>query len=221
MGAKPLGCRRQFHRRAKEYRPMKMTDPTILICGSGRCGSTLLMTMLNAAGIPCVGEQPDFECLDTVQLAKVDYEVFERRITGKAVKLLDPHLLPLRAMPDAHVIWLKRNTVQQARSMMKLAAQVVGRGAVDDSRRGRRAMSQNLRTESKRIPPLLSKHVQPKTMSVMDFETIIEHPSAFARALCDYLGIPKEKAADMARCVVDRETDCLPYMLETSLVMRR
>lgn len=198
-----------------------MTAPTILICGSGRCGSTLLMTMLDIAGIPCVGERPDFECLDTVQLAKTDYDVFERRITGKAVKLIDPHLLPLRPMPEAHVIWLKRNPVQQARSMMKLAAEFVGRSAIDDSRRGRRAMTKNLRTEAKRVPDLLSRYVQPKTMSAVDFETIIQNPGPFARALCDYVGISQEKASAMARCVVDRETDCLPYMLETSLVMRR
>jgi hypothetical protein len=35
--------------------------PYVIVAGFGRCGSSLTMTMLHAAGIPCIGTPPDFE----------------------------------------------------------------------------------------------------------------------------------------------------------------
>jgi hypothetical protein len=38
-----------------------MSAPVIVVAGLGRCGTSLVMQMLAAAGLPCVGSFPDFE----------------------------------------------------------------------------------------------------------------------------------------------------------------
>ena len=99
--------------------------PTIGVCGFGRCGSTMLMQMLAAGGIPMApgsdpasGELPldAFEALRHGDPAD---------IAGTAVKLLD---LPLRSpLPTAaawRFVWLDRDPVEQARSHIKLLALV-------------------------------------------------------------------------------------------------
>ena len=35
--------------------------PALLVAGLGRCGTSLMMQMLAAAGLPCVGEFPAYE----------------------------------------------------------------------------------------------------------------------------------------------------------------
>lgn len=40
----------------------EMSDkPTIFVSGLGRCGSSMTMQMLDAAGIPCIGDYPAYE----------------------------------------------------------------------------------------------------------------------------------------------------------------
>lgn len=36
-------------------------DTLILVCGFGRCGSSLVMQMLDVGGLPVVGSFPDYE----------------------------------------------------------------------------------------------------------------------------------------------------------------
>ena len=38
-----------------------MKRPTVFVCGHGRCGSSMVMQMLDAGGFPCFGEYPAYE----------------------------------------------------------------------------------------------------------------------------------------------------------------
>lgn len=190
-------------------------NSTIIIAGSGRCGTSVVMQMLHAAGVPCIGTWPDFECLDTVGLLHDDPDGFKRAVEGKAVKILDPHRYRLPDFGDATCIWLKRNPTEQAKSVLKLLHTGFS-SRVENNRKSRRAITQNLRLEQRIVPRLLRKCVG--RMSTIDFEMIIREPSAFAAVLCEYLGLDPEKAPLMARQVLKREPNCLPYMLEEALV---
>lgn len=96
-------------------------DPkVIIVAGLGRCGTSLTMQMLQAGGIPCVGEYPAFEDQRT-DITALDYRwLGEQR--GRAVKLLDPHrgAHSLRTI-YATVIWLDRDPTEQAKSQIKMS----------------------------------------------------------------------------------------------------
>jgi hypothetical protein len=99
-----------------------------LVCGFGRCGSSLTMQMLAAGGMPVLGEHPAYEvsgALATAPSGNRLQAAFLERCEGQALKLLDPHrfLLPRR---DYRVLWLSRDYHEQARSQAKFAHLMFG-----------------------------------------------------------------------------------------------
>ena len=54
-----------------------LSDTILLICGHGRCGSSLVMQMLAAGGVKCAGKYPDFEP-DEVIPARFSAVIFVR-----------------------------------------------------------------------------------------------------------------------------------------------
>lgn len=100
---------------------MTIPSPTIGVCGFGRCGSTMVMAMLDAGGVkPVAGsaplsyELPGLEALEGCDLA------------GKTVKLLDG--IQYYDLPEAtwRFIWLDRDVKQQAKSFVKFGSAVLG-----------------------------------------------------------------------------------------------
>ena len=95
-----------------------MTGPVVVVTGFGRCGSTMLMTMLRAGGIPFApGAHPR-----TTEHPGLAAGLAAAQ-PGHVVKLLDPTqpewILPLAASGWVF-LWLDRDLVQQARSWAKL-----------------------------------------------------------------------------------------------------
>lgn len=95
--------------------------PAVAVCGFPRSGSTMMMTMLHAGGIPpadgtdTVGyELPDIDGLTQLTAGQVDQ---------RAVKLLDTPLYApiLETLPDTpwSFIWMDRNPVDQTLSQLK------------------------------------------------------------------------------------------------------
>lgn len=101
-----------------------MSDHVILVCGFGRCGSSLVMQMLDAGGVPTIGEYPAFED-DRTGLDRDPQWIAAQ--CGKALKLLDPHYPDGRLIPGNYkIIWLDRDHKQQARSQAKFARLLMG-----------------------------------------------------------------------------------------------
>lgn len=81
----------------------------VLVCGLGRCGTSLLMQMAHAGGWPTCGTPPAFED-NEIGVVPANAMVF--------LKWLDPH----RYKPPpatAKVVFLTRDHKQQARSSVK------------------------------------------------------------------------------------------------------
>ena len=99
------------------------TPVAVGVCGFGRCGSTMVMEMLAAGGIPTVaGAHPRSHEL-TVD---APHPLTADLLDGHAVKLLDQILHPVG--PDTLVtrrdvgwrfVWLDRNPREQSRSHLK------------------------------------------------------------------------------------------------------
>lgn len=180
-----------------------VSKPVVIVAGLGRCGTSLVMQMLDAAGIPCVGRFPAFE--------EDDPWVG----TGRAVKWLDPHRRPLRVAIGSRYrcIWLSRDPVEQARSQLKWFSPEMLTVGVDEATR---VLAESLRDESvdalRRLP-------LPRLMTT--FEAIIGRPRASAARIADFLGRPFAPldVDAMAARVIPRGPECQPDLsIEATLV---
>src|SRR5271163_1780808 len=91
--------------------------PPVVVTGFGRCGSSLVMQMLHAAGFPVTGEYPSFEC--------EEYHFGGVAPPAGASKILN---LDCEAPPGGPYrwIWLDRNPAQQVKSQAKLLRELGG-----------------------------------------------------------------------------------------------
>lgn len=99
-------------------------SPPLVVAGLPRCGSSLVMSMLAAGGLDCVGAPPGYEDSSIVHGRPIDPQIYWG-LGGWAIKVLDPHRnrLPTPSYQrDPHVvIWLDRNPIEQVKSQVKFA----------------------------------------------------------------------------------------------------
>ncbi len=183
-----------------------MPDIPLLVCGLGRCGTSLCMSMLEAGGVPVCGKYPAYEddCILRDQISAGEILFL---YAGKAVKWLDPKLHPrdhLQGM--AAIIWLSRDPKEQAKSQLKM----MGQGP---NRTMRRGMAKNIARDTQAILPRLMAR---NDGLQIDFAGIIHHPEHAARIIGNF-ALPFcpsgvfDYAAAAAR-VIPRSARCAPDM---------
>lgn len=189
---------------------------TMLICGFGRCGSSLAMQMLAAGGMPTTGLYPGFED-EAVMATMKARAAFYRANAGRAIKVLDPHLYPIPGGLEYRAVWLDREPREQAKSIVKWAGAMLGHGV--HAPRGRaKAIERGLqRDRAKAIDQVKSVT---RDILFLTFEQLVEGPASAAKALAVHAGVPMDEAA-MAKVVRTRGTDCLGYLLESELLEDR
>lgn len=191
-----------------------MTDRIIIVAGLGRCGSSLVMQMLAAAGVPTIGTYPDFE--DDLNMQLPDLEAQREmalRAPGHAMKLLDPHLHAPPVGYDYRTIFLTRHPVEQAKSMLKLVGE-------RNNRNARRAMEVSVRRDTCTARDAVTR-IGSGQFYNMPFEHLIHDPTGAAEGIARYLHRYRDEPLDveaMARCVRRRPATCLPYLLELELL---
>jgi hypothetical protein len=195
-----------------------MSAPYVIaVSGFGRCGSSLVMQMLAAAGVPTTGLPPSYEPdeLRTLDRAALRRWLGERR--GHAVKFLDPHRFTPPTNIAYRTIWLRRDRWQQARShikfaeLMRLTDESLGVGATH-----RFAMSYE------RDEPLALAIWRQRADAILEltFERLIDAPAAAASYLCGALRLEATDARlkAMAAVVRPRSPECYPGLLEVDLL---
>lgn len=179
-------------------------QPVILVAGLGRCGTTMTMHMLAAAGVPCVGGAPSYE-VEEVNHHTPDAAWLAAQ-GGKALKLLDPHhCRPLPRLP-ALVVWLDRDAMEQARSQAKFAHLVAG---FPRANRGQvRRMADGLRNERHLGVMAVASHLQLR----LTFEGVLADPMLAALRIAGFLRpeFGELDATAMARVVRPRSPACAP-----------
>jgi hypothetical protein len=181
-----------------------MSNPWIAVAGLARCGTTLTMNMLHAAGIPCIGCAPAFE------VAEINHRAVSRdflnRYPGHAFKHLDPHLAPLPRELPLLVIWLDRDPKEQAKSQAKFVTVLMG--LPTPTRAHIRRMAQGLKRER----PVALAQYNGCPRLVLQFEEVLKEPrtaalqiAAFLRAYWGLLDIDR-----MAAQVRSRTPECQP-----------
>jgi len=183
--------------------------PITLVCGFGRCGSSMVMQMLRAGGMPVTGEWPDFETILGIANGSVS-ALEDSYNAGRATKILEPHKVAPKLRPGGYrSIWLDRDVEQQAKSLMKLLE-------VGENRRNRRALSRSLLIDRaqalkalNRLGPVLE----------LRFEDILLLPRASALAMAEFCELPESAIDAMAAAVRPRSPMCaMGRDLEADLV---
>lgn len=193
-----------------------MGDPVLLVAGLGRCGTSLVMQMLDAAGVPVAGQSPAYEDIP-VSVRFVDLDWLDRQ-RGRAVKWIDPVNAKIVNPEDwrYRVIFLSRDAQQQALSQMKL----LGLSGDRALRRIWRAKIERDRTRALRIVDrLCGAH---GTLHLR-FEDLITHPVSSADRIarfCDAHGFPFGNTFCAAGKVLPRHPACAPDMRIDLALMR-
>lgn len=196
---------------------MTAQPPLIIVSGLGRCGSSLVMQMLAAAGVPHVGTFPDFEDM-AVNPPAVTRAVLEA-LEPCALKVLDPHRAgPIFAGLNAVVVWLDRDRIEQAASQIKLARFArTGEVPPRATRREVRAMASVLDSDRTKSRAVLS----PLQSIRISYENLIHEPLLIAHWLADRLaevGYSLDPEV-MAACVHKSTAVCAPGLgMEAALV---
>lgn len=192
-----------------------MTGRTIIVAGLGRCGTSLVMRMLDAAGVSTIGDRPDWECMATQMQLEDDPAGWAVAIRGRAVKLLDAHRYEIPQLGDFDLIWLYRDEREQAKSGLKLASAMFS--TIKPDRKQARAWAAGLRRDAPRAVKALEAAGPPRTLALR-FEHILGDPFMSALKICRFLGLENADPREMASQVISRGPECLPYLLELSLV---
>lgn len=172
--------------------------PTIVVAGFGRCGSSLVMQMLHAGGVPCAGRYPAFECPETSVEVTPEFIAVN---AGRAVKILDPQRVGIPG--NVRIIWLDRDTREQAKSHAKFARLMFGAHYDREQRRRLEgALALDRRDVMRRFgPPLWAGAPQRPPMMASSFESILQWPRGEAMRIFSFIGMPLdiERAASIVR----------------------
>jgi hypothetical protein len=179
------------------------------VCGFGRCGSSMVMRMLDVGGVPPVAgsaarsyELPSPE--STTALGPAELE-------GRAVKLLDMVLYPELAFPQADrwkFVWMSRDHTQQARSQVKLLRTLGDLPSMTSPSHAVRGFAASYARDQQRAIELLALR---GPVWVDTYEAAIREPLAFADRLARFLSPTFDLDAESAAQVVhDRRPYCAP-----------
>lgn len=184
------------------------TSQITIVCGFGRCGTSLVMQMLDAGGMPVHDSWPAYE--DTE--AHGSNRTLMDTLPGKAVKMLDHQLSSLTGAHAYDFIWLDRDEREQAKSALKLMATFgypVDAGAV-------KTMARSYAKDRPRTLARLRSFPGARMMRLR-FEHIVACPFEAAQSLVNFVGLALDRKA-MERQVRPRSTQCLPGLLELELL---
>lgn len=189
--------------------PALTNDTILLVAGLGRCGTSLMMQMLEAGGAPVVGNWPAYEP-GLIQGLPFNAEKWSAVVRGRSVKALDPHRWQPPRGEDYRIIWLDRHPGEQARSVLKFSRK-------PDNRANRKGMERIL-DRDRRLAQQHLLSIDRAGILGVKFEDIINRPARVAAELRAKLGAPLDVGA-MARQVVDRSPRCFDGLLENMLLI--
>ena len=195
---------------------MQSDRPTLIVAGLGRCGTSLVMRMLDAAGVPTVGEYPAWEDRHAQRLLEDRPDEWAELVKGKAVKVLDAHRWRMPDLGEYDLLWLGRDPREQAKSMVKLMSMAFS--MIQPDRKTIRALAKSIENDTPAAIKSIRAGRKERHGLAFRFEAIVQQPLVTAHAICAGFGLDPAKAETMAAQVVKRPPTCLPYMMEASLV---
>lgn len=150
-----------------------------LVAGFGRCGSSLVMAMLRAGGLPVFGHPPIFESTEFNE--HITSETFLRRKAGFILKWLDPtHTYLPPEFRGGPVLWLDRDPSDWAESHMKLRHMWTGSPMRHDDQETHAALTSEVVQRTASVTRKLESY---GPIERLRFEYILSRPSEAAGTL--------------------------------------
>lgn len=191
-------------------------EKAILVCGFGRCGSSLMMQMLDAGGIKCLGEGPAYEPAEVGMNRNMKRLLF--KLGARAAKILDPQRSKWPKIDGVKIIWMHRNPHEQAKSQVKFLTMLSGyqMGSMKPHTIAKLTDSfvQDLQPTMGMLKSLGADILE------MHFEEVLESPLYAAQKVDAFVGhkFDTEKAASV---VIKRSHECAPGLdIEMQLVKK-
>lgn len=190
------------------------------ITGLGRCGTSLTMQMLHAAGYPVLGRFPAYETVYTEPGGSIPWRRFEPLTLPLAVKLVDPVNSRLQwggSAINARAVFLTRNHTEQAKSAIKWTEAII------PGIHRTKPNVEKMRASYARDEPLARQYMASVTkgrLLVIDFADLVGNPADTAGLILDFLQAPPVLGTIevMAAQVRKRGPKALPFLLEQSLI---
>lgn len=187
--------------------------PIVVVAGITRCGSSLMMRMLDHGGMEVVADNT-IAYEDGRVLGLPLLHEWLKDCRGKAVKLLDlHHFTPPSGLPYVF-IFLLRDPKEQAKSIKKFMKEL---GLAEVANVPTKKIAASVRTDVRRSLEIC-RALGP--VFLLRFESLIDKPENAARRLAARLaqwGVSADVGA-MAAQVRKRSSKCLPYLLERDLL---
>ena len=175
---------------------------TILVSGCTRSGLTLMMNILYTGGYPCFGNAPAFE---DYEIGKINFQ----NQAGKAIKLVDTN----KQFPptgEYFIICMKRDTKQQAKSIIKFMRIVAG---LPLTKMHIPEIQKSIVNDYKIIDEWSKKQTG---YMFINFEDLINKSEETIKLISEKIEFDLTK--NSAKCIISRNTNCLNDLLEIDLI---
>ena len=175
---------------------------TVGVCGFGRCGSTMVMAMLHAGGVPPVdgAMSGSYEVPAMIGAQAADV-LAGLDLAGRSVKLLDMARDVRLPSAEWRFVWLDRDADEQAKSSVKFLG---WQGFPSPPGRARR-MARGFRADR---DWMLTVYRQYGSVVPMRYEKMLHDPAAAAAVLAAGLGLSDFDVAAAAGVVHRRDGRC-------------
>ena len=190
-----------------------------IVTGLSRCGSSLMMQMLYAGGMP-LHPNASFlsgECDETLRLEYGDTDWLDE-VEGGALKVPEPQHLRLPTDREYRFIWMRRDETEQAKSCRKFMRWVTGSEVIPANKVKHLAAS--IKRDTPNILAMLREDYHPAEVREFRFEDVLGAPLRLSEYVAKFCGWGLDVEA-MAAVVKQRPAKCLPYMLEERLAAER
>jgi len=183
-----------------------VSEEIVVVSGLGRCGSSAMMQMLEAGGMPLYTHTPVFYESKRV-LGLPEKSSFLEQAKGKALKILDPQIYQPSPKYAYRFIWMDRNIQQQVKSQRKFLIHRLKRDV--PYLKGWEGSLSADRTYALSVLSSLGP------VLIVSFEALIGDPLRVAYDVGQYLlGIVDFDTHAASSVIRARESDCLQHMEE-------
>lgn len=200
-----MDIKKLLQKQKRNTNKMKQIEESIIVVsGCGRCGSSLTMQMLYSGGLPVIADNyASFEDSRTEPL--IIHSDTSWLKPGHAVKILDLHRKALPRFKRYKIIYLVRDTTEQAKSQVKMAKEA---GYIIEGSQPHKKIRMAIELENAQA---IIKYKDHFPFYILNFEKIIYNPTQAAFEINHFLGLELD-IDQMAEQVINRPVKCMPDM---------
>lgn len=188
-----------------------------IVTGLGRCGLSLTMQMLDAAGLPVVGTFPGYE----VARGIITWQALRELNPDAVVKIVDPvkacRIVWSTQAPPCRVIYCRRlDKLEQGKSALAMTAAGMPGLAKLQLNDAAVKMAASYIEDEKQIQKVIAD-VSARVLD-LPFELLVQNPIGSAGRIADFLELPETAIGPMVAQARHRNAHCQHLAIERKLI---